>query len=195
MLQRMRASLRRCIAALALAATAAVPVASVESCGGGGGSSAVATSGAGAGTATTAASAGGATSTIGVFVGSAGGGTTGTCGGPPPSDAGDDGPTGCEGLDGGVGFDAVAPLLVGCFGEACHNPNWTQPSFVNVHAYECCDGRLLVRPNDPARSYLIEKLEGHDICQGNRMPGNGPPFLSDGDVLTIREWICSGAPP
>lgn len=54
-------------------------------------------------------------------------------------------------------------------------------------------GRIRVIPGDPANSYLINKLEGLGIS-GNRMPNNGPPYLTDGQILVIKRWIEIGAP-
>ena len=54
-------------------------------------------------------------------------------------------------------------------------------------------GRIRVIPGDPANSYLINKLEGLGIS-GNRMPNNGPPYLTDGQILVINRWIAIGAP-
>jgi hypothetical protein len=55
-------------------------------------------------------------------------------------------------------------------------------------------GEILVVPGDPASSYLIAKLEGHAGIAGLRMPRNGPPYLTDGQILIIRRWIETGAP-
>jgi len=54
-------------------------------------------------------------------------------------------------------------------------------------------GAVLVVPGDPESSYLIRKLEGRDIT-GLRMPRNGPPYLTDGQITVIRRWIEVGAP-
>jgi hypothetical protein len=54
-------------------------------------------------------------------------------------------------------------------------------------------GATLVIPGDPESSYLVRKLEGRDI-NGVRMPQNGPPYLTSGQILIIRRWIELGAP-
>lgn len=54
-------------------------------------------------------------------------------------------------------------------------------------------GAVLVIPGDPESSYLVRKLEGRDI-NGLRMPRNGPPYLTDGQITVIRRWIEIGAP-
>ena len=55
-------------------------------------------------------------------------------------------------------------------------------------------GAIRVMPGDPDNSYLIHKLEGSADIVGRRMPLNGPPYLTDGQVLIIRRWIAIGAP-
>lgn len=51
-----------------------------------------------------------------------------------------------------------------------------------------------VTPGDPQGSYLVHKVEGRAGIVGRRMPFNGPPYLSDGQILIIRRWIELGAP-
>ena len=53
---------------------------------------------------------------------------------------------------------------------------------------------IRVAPGDPDNSYLIHKIEGRSGIVGVRMPFNGPPFLTDGQILIIRRWIELGAP-
>jgi hypothetical protein len=55
-------------------------------------------------------------------------------------------------------------------------------------------GAIRVIPGDPDNSYLIQKLEGAASIVGRRMPNNGPPYLSDGQILIVRRWIAIGAP-
>ena len=55
-------------------------------------------------------------------------------------------------------------------------------------------GALRVIPGDPSNSYLIHKLEGKSGITGNRMPNNGPPYLTLGQILILRRWIEIGAP-
>ena len=55
-------------------------------------------------------------------------------------------------------------------------------------------GAIRVVPNDPENSYLIHKVEGRAGIVGNRMPNNGPPYLSAGQILILRRWIEIGAP-
>jgi hypothetical protein len=86
----------------------------------------------------------------------------------------------------------------------CHNPQrsrftagldlQTDPyaALVNVPSRQR-QGAVLVIPGDPENSYLIRKLEGRDITSA-RMPQNGPPYLTAGQILVIRRWIAIGAP-
>jgi hypothetical protein len=54
-------------------------------------------------------------------------------------------------------------------------------------------GAIRVIAGDAENSYLIHKLEGRPGIVGLRMPFNGPPYLSDGQILVIRRWIELGA--
>jgi hypothetical protein len=49
-----------------------------------------------------------------------------------------------------------------------------------------------VAPGNPDGSYLVQKIEGTGGV--TRMPRNGPPFLTEGQILIIRRWIEIGAP-
>jgi hypothetical protein len=92
-----------------------------------------------------------------------------------------------------VSFDTqIRPLLSTCGGEFCHAV-WTYDSLVGKIATECCDGRMLVAPGDPDHSYLLDKLRGHGMCRGSRMPAGGVPLAPD-QIQTISDWICEGAP-
>jgi hypothetical protein len=51
-----------------------------------------------------------------------------------------------------------------------------------------------VTPGDPEGSYLIHKLEGRSGIVGLRMPINGPPYLTSGQIRVIKRWIEIGAP-
>jgi uncharacterized protein (TIGR03118 family) len=52
---------------------------------------------------------------------------------------------------------------------------------------------MRVKPNDPANSYLIQKLEGAASITGARMPFGGP-YLSQATIDQIKSWILNGAP-
>jgi hypothetical protein len=49
-----------------------------------------------------------------------------------------------------------------------------------------------VTPREPARSYLMNKLTGIDICFGTEMPKAGSR-LPQADLDAVASWICSGA--
>jgi hypothetical protein len=55
-------------------------------------------------------------------------------------------------------------------------------------------GAVRVIPGDADNSYLVQKLEGASGITGRRMPQNGPPYLTDGQISIIRRWIAIGAP-
>jgi mono/diheme cytochrome c family protein len=49
-----------------------------------------------------------------------------------------------------------------------------------------------VASGNPAGSYLINKLEGVDIGNTNRMPFGGP-FLDQTTIDSVKAWIAQGA--
>ena len=51
-----------------------------------------------------------------------------------------------------------------------------------------------VVPGNASASYLMQKLDGTVGVTGRRMPFNGPPYLTDGQLLILRRWIEIGAP-
>jgi hypothetical protein len=84
----------------------------------------------------------------------------------------------------------------------CHRPQGGTPmnltgdpyaALVNVASRQK-PGAVLVVPGDPDGSYLIQKLEGRSDIVQLRMPRNGPPYLTPGQILVIRRWIEIGAP-
>ena len=64
---------------------------------------------------------------------------------------------------------------------------------VNVAARES-PALMYVTKGDPDNSYLVQKLEGLSGLPGRRMPFNGPPYLTDGQILILKRWIVTGAP-
>jgi hypothetical protein len=64
---------------------------------------------------------------------------------------------------------------------------------VNVASRERAD-LLRVAPGNPDASYIVHKIEGQPGIIGRRMPFNGPPFLTGGQILIMRRWIQIGAP-
>jgi hypothetical protein len=55
-------------------------------------------------------------------------------------------------------------------------------------------GATRVIPGDPTNSYIIHKLEGSSDVTGRRMPFDGPPYLTGGQIQIIQRWISIGAP-
>jgi hypothetical protein len=53
---------------------------------------------------------------------------------------------------------------------------------------------MRVTPGNPDASYMVHKIEGRTSIIGRRMPFNGPPFLTDGQIQIMRRWIDIGAP-
>lgn len=86
----------------------------------------------------------------------------------------------------------------------CHQPGGTAGGVMNLRsevaysnlvgvAARLKPGAIRVVPGDPDNSYLIHKLEGRSDIFGVRMPQNGPPYLTEGQILVIRTWIRNGA--
>ncbi len=71
-------------------------------------------------------------------------------------------------------------------------PGRSYDFIVNVPARNKA-GAIRIVPGDPENSYLIHKLEGRSDIAGLRMPRNGPPYLTDGQILIIKRWIQLGA--
>jgi hypothetical protein len=51
-----------------------------------------------------------------------------------------------------------------------------------------------VRPGNPEASYLFKKVRGDPDISGNRMPRDGPPFLTPQQIAGLAAWIQAGAP-
>jgi hypothetical protein len=84
----------------------------------------------------------------------------------------------------------------------CHRPQGGTPLNLQDDPYAALvgvgsrqkAGAILVVPGDPDASYLIHKLEGSSNIVQLRMPRNGPPYLTPGQITVIRRWIEIGAP-
>ena len=55
-------------------------------------------------------------------------------------------------------------------------------------------GAIRVVPRDTTNTYLLLKLIGGPGITGARMPQNGPPYLTEGQISIIRRWVEIGAP-
>ncbi len=64
---------------------------------------------------------------------------------------------------------------------------------VNVAATQIPSQKRVV-PGDSVNSYLAAKIDGRAGIVGRRMPFNGPPYLTDGQILILKRWIELGAP-
>jgi hypothetical protein len=98
----------------------------------------------------------------------------------------------------------VAPALdAGCTNAGCHSG--TRPKealdltvsksyaeLVGIEAAQCNDGRLLVEPGAPEKSYLVHKLTGKNLCSGSQMPKAGTS-IPQRELEAITAWICAGA--
>ena len=64
---------------------------------------------------------------------------------------------------------------------------------VNVSSGQIPSQKYVV-PGNVADSYLAAKIDGRAGVVGRRMPFNGPPYLTDGQILILKRWIELGAP-
>lgn len=84
----------------------------------------------------------------------------------------------------------------------CHRPQGGTPINLQDDPYAALvgvasrqkPGAILVVAGDPDGSYLVQKLEGRSDIIQLRMPRNGPPYLTPGQMTVIRRWIANGAP-
>lgn len=53
-------------------------------------------------------------------------------------------------------------------------------------------GVAIVVDGDPCGSILVQKIELSPPF-GRRMPYDGPPYLTDAEILLVRDWIAEGA--
>jgi hypothetical protein len=104
---------------------------------------------------------------------------------------------------GPVSFSAdVQPIFTAnCTAMGCHSFPMPQEGMdlragqaygntVNVASAQCTS-RLRVAPGDPDNSYLVNKIEGVNLCFGAKMPKVGS--LSQGEIQIIRDWVAQGA--
>jgi hypothetical protein len=92
----------------------------------------------------------------------------------------------------------VQPILMSaCSGEFCHRLTTASRAYaflVNQPSVECDDSRPLVTPGDPARSYVVDKISGRNLCAGHPMPRGLENRLSADEIRTVTAWIREGAP-
>lgn len=87
--------------------------------------------------------------------------------------------SGCHGGSGGLNLGAAA-----AFGN-----------LVNVASNNANAGIPRVTPRNPAASFLFRKINCTVLGAGlgQRMPRNGPPYLSIEEQALIMDWILDGA--
>lgn len=112
----------------------------------------------------------------------------------------------CACAGGNVSFQSqVLPLFGSCASPTCHGNIAPKEglsltaanaygNLVNVTASQCNGTKKRVLPGDPSQSYLINKLTGIGTCFGTKMPKPPAAALSQAQIDTISQWICSGAP-
>ncbi len=74
--------------------------------------------------------------------------------------------------------------------------NKVPPNYAVPPTNEACGG-LLVKPGDPAGSYLYQKLSSAQPCAGSQMPANDLGIavpLAACEQAAIHDWIVAGAP-
>jgi hypothetical protein len=67
---------------------------------------------------------------------------------------------------------------------------------MQIQPWECDTGSSYVRASDPARSYVMNKIDGAPLCGTTsvKMPPSDSAYtLSDGDKALIQQWISEGA--
>lgn len=79
--------------------------------------------------------------------------------------------------------DAMAILSGRC--AVCHS-GAAAPKGVRLDSAASARSSAAVVPGDPASSELIRRIKGE---RTPRMPLNGPPYLSPGEIRTLEEWI------
>jgi len=117
-----------------------------------------------------------------------------------------DGPAGSSG---GTGLAAIQSEIFNqsCISGSCHNliaragnlalvDGVSYSQLVNVtpdNAAARANGLVRVAPSQPDSSFLLIKLTGPGLNEGQLMPATGAP-LSPAQIDLIRNWIAAGAP-
>jgi hypothetical protein len=102
--------------------------------------------------------------------------------------------------------DDVQPLFdsycTGCHGSVAPpldldlTPGNTYSNIVEITANQTSSE--LVAPGEPAVSYLLGKIRGQHtgfpfLGSGDRMPKDGPPYLTIEEEFIVEDWIIQGA--
>ena len=94
-----------------------------------------------------------------------------------------------------VTYADVAPILVGRCAK-CHSANGLMgkpPEGYRLDTLQAtldAADRARVVPGNPEASELVRRIRGESRP---RMPFDGPPFLEDGQIRLIEQWIAQGA--
>jgi hypothetical protein len=92
------------------------------------------------------------------------------------------------------GYEAVATIFNKYHCAVCHGgPDPRAGLSLDSYALLMKGSRRgpVVVAGDPAKSELIRRLKG---TSEPRMPFTGPPWLDEGEVQLIEQWIAGGAP-
>jgi mono/diheme cytochrome c family protein len=94
-----------------------------------------------------------------------------------------------------VTYAEVAPLLVGRCAK-CHSANGLMgrpPEGYRLDSLQAtldASDRARIVPGNPGSSELVRRIRG---VSRPRMPFDGPPWLTDEEMLLIEQWIAQGA--
>ena len=110
-------------------------------------------------------------------------------------------------------FGLAAALQLAVAANAAAGPSYSDVSAIlNAHCIVCHQGEAaplglrldsraalmlgssrgpVVRPGQPGESELLRRVRGQSQP---RMPLTGPPWLSDGQIATLEQWVAAGAP-
>jgi hypothetical protein len=88
-------------------------------------------------------------------------------------------------------------------GCACHIPMGKRASGIEATGLELSSYRTLMRggrmsadtiviPGDPCASLVVQKVSNAPPT-GNRMPSDGPPYLTPSERQLLSDWIAEGA--
>lgn len=80
----------------------------------------------------------------------------------------------------------------GCHSSGSVSPDLSGYSYSNIVNRSSSIGIDYIEPNDPANSYLLQKVIGSSLINGSRMPLSSSP-LSQSQIDAITEWINNGA--
>jgi hypothetical protein len=89
----------------------------------------------------------------------------------------------------------VQPVFTAnCAISGCHGMGMNPPAGLRLMSYQMLmdttSHRAVIIPFQPDSSILVMRIEGTITP---RMPRNGPPYLPDSTIQTIRTWVAQGA--